>query len=219
MHLFPSPSAGLSNRSIQASRHFVVRHFSLLLVLLLAVAAVCVFVRRSGALSLVGPIPFAATDSPAEAGGKGNPAGTFGNHAVTLPAGATFEVNSTADTNNGSCSAAPNGCTLRDAINAANANPGADTITFSSTVFAAPGPYTISLSTALPDITTDMTIQGPGAKVLTVERNSTAAKFRIFTIASGTVAISGLTITKGLTADGAGGPNGGACCFGRRHLQ
>ena len=75
-------------------------------------------------------------------------------------------------------------------------------------MFAAPGPYTISLLTALPDITTDMTIQGPAANVLTVERNSGAAtRFRIFTITSGTVAISGMTITKGLTADGVNGPS------------
>ena len=87
------------------------------------------------------------------------------------------------------------------------AGSGADTITFDPTVFAAPGPHVISLLTALPDITTSMTIQGPAANVLTVE-NSGAARFRIFTITAGTVTISGMTITNGFTADGPGTGNG-----------
>jgi hypothetical protein len=52
------------------------------------------------------------------------------------------------------------------------------------------GPYTINLTAALPDITSDMTINGPGAKVLTVKRN--AGIFRIFFIHNGaTASISG----------------------------
>jgi len=144
-----------------------------------------------------------------DSAGNTNTIATFTDHQVTFNKDdfTSFEVNSTADTDDGPCApiGTGNGCTLREAINAANADAGAETITFNSTVFASPGPYTISLLSALPDITTDMTIQGPGAKVLTVERNSGAAtRFRIFTITSGTVAISGMTITKGFTADGVG---------------
>ena len=68
-------------------------------------------------------------------------------------------------------------------LNAANSSPGADTITFDATVFAAPGPHTIQLTGALPALSTDMTIQGPGANVLTVQRN-TGGNYRIFTINS-----------------------------------
>ena len=117
----------------------------------------------------------------------------------------TLEVNSVADTNDGVCApiGTGNGCTLREAIIAANADLGAETITFNSTVFALPGPHSIILLSALPDIAGDLTITGPGATVLSVERDvSATTRFRIFTITSGTVAISGLTVTKGFTDDG-----------------
>src|SRR5207244_4650692 len=112
----------------------------------------------------------------------------------------TFEVNTTADTDDGSCDPLGTGtgnqdCTLREAINAANADAGAETITFNSTVFASPGPYTINLTGTLPNITDGVTIQGPGAKVLTVQRNS-GGNYGIFTVnITGTATISGLTIT------------------------
>ncbi len=44
---------------------------------------------------------------------------------------ASFVVNSLADTNDGACTTAPGGCTLREAIIAANSNGVPDTITFS----------------------------------------------------------------------------------------
>jgi len=44
---------------------------------------------------------------------------------------ATFTVNSLADTNDGACTVTPGGCTLREAILAANSNGVPDTITFS----------------------------------------------------------------------------------------
>jgi len=44
---------------------------------------------------------------------------------------ASLSVNNLADTDDGTCDATH--CTLREAINAANTNPGADTITFSVT--------------------------------------------------------------------------------------
>lgn len=41
---------------------------------------------------------------------------------------ATYVVNSMADTNDGVCSSAPGGCSLREAVNAANAAPGDDVV-------------------------------------------------------------------------------------------
>lgn len=61
---------------------------------------------------------------------------------------ATFSVNSTADTDDGSCDAA--NCTLREAITAANANPGADVIDLSAIKGASP--VTINILSPLPRI-------------------------------------------------------------------
>src|SRR5437588_4063880 len=81
-----------------------------------------------------------------------------------------------------------------------------DTITFDRTQVVSP----IALTSGELTISKNLTIQGPGANVLTVKRN-VAGRFRIFTISSGvTVNISGLTITNGFTADGLGiGISGG----------
>jgi hypothetical protein len=88
---------------------------------------------------------------------------------------------------------------LRAAITAANASPGS-TITFQSGLTG-----TITLTSALPAITTAMTIDGPGATEITVDG---AQSYRVFTISatSQAVAISGLTIQDGSdAADGDGG--------------
>ena len=69
-----------------------------------------------------------------------------------------------------------------------------DTITFSVT-------GTINLASALPDLSTNIDIQGPGANLLTVRR-VTGGDYRIFTVAiSATVGISGLTVSNGVVAD------------------
>jgi CSLREA domain-containing protein len=116
----------------------------------------------------------------------------------------SFEVNTVADTTDGSCDPLGTGtgnqdCTLREAILRANADFGTETITFNSTVFAVPGPYTINLTGVLPVLSTDMTIAGPGAKVLTVRRN-TGGDYRVFEISGGgnpSVTIDGLRISNG----------------------
>jgi hypothetical protein len=103
---------------------------------------------------------------------------------------ATITVTSTADSGAGS---------LRQAIADANANPGFDTITFNVT-------GTILLASALPDLSDDVAISGPGANALTVKRDPAASSFGIFTVNSGkTVTISGLTITNGATNNKGGG--------------
>lgn len=76
---------------------------------------------------------------------------------------------------------------LRYCINKANTEPGRDVIDFKVT-------GTIILSDDLPALGSDIDVVGPGARLLTVRA---ANDFRIFTIASGTVLISGLTVSNG----------------------
>ncbi len=74
---------------------------------------------------------------------------------------ATFTVNTTNDVDDGACNAAH--CSLREAINAANAAAGSDTIAFS---IAGAGVKTISPTSALPALTGPVIIDGltqPGA--------------------------------------------------------
>ena len=74
--------------------------------------------------------------------------------AVPNALSAIYNVNRPDDIDHGVCEAVT-GCTLRDAINAANSTVGADNITFQ---IAIGGSYTISPSAALPQITDDVTI-------------------------------------------------------------
>jgi predicted outer membrane repeat protein len=83
---------------------------------------------------------------------------------------------------------------LRDAITQANASSGA------TIVFDVPGlGGTIVLQSALPTINQSTTIVGSGANLLTVSGNHL---YPIFSISSGTVAISGLAIANGFGANG-----------------
>src|SRR5262249_15231025 len=69
---------------------------------------------------------------------------------------------------------------------------------------------TITLESALPDLSRNITINGLGASTSTVERDPAASLFRIFTVDQGeTVVISGLTIAGGDFEDGEGGGDGG----------
>ena len=97
------------------------------------------------------------------------------------------------DHNDGVCNS---DCTLREAIIAATSQIGSKSISFASGLAG-----TIELAGALPDLSTDITITGPGANLLTVRRN-TGGNYRIFTISNGTttgprVTIGGLTIANG----------------------
>jgi CSLREA domain-containing protein len=122
-------------------------------------------------------------------------------HPHAYAAAVTLTVNSLADTDDGSCDHAPD-CTLREAIKAANSGPG-DTIDFTVT-------GAINLTGALPDITDDVTINGPGASLLTVRRD-TGGDYRIFNvIASGVVTFSGITISNGRLSVSSSGGGGGA---------
>ena len=117
----------------------------------------------------------------------------------------TFVVTNTNDPGEGNCTAPEigDGCTLREAINAANGAAGADTVD----AIGVSGK--IALTAALPDLSSDMTILGPGARLLEVSR-AASAPFRVFTILSGvTINISGVSITGGRTADGMDGTSFG----------
>jgi CSLREA domain-containing protein len=90
---------------------------------------------------------------------------------------ATFRVNGTADTDDGVCGPAAGECTLREAIAAAVAAAGRDTIRFDPTVFVADAePVRIALASELPIIAdpAGTVIDGTGASVRVVGDGSIA---------------------------------------------
>jgi len=115
----------------------------------------------------------------------------------------TFEVVNTQDSGSGS---------LRNAIKQANANEGTDTITFDESILEAPFPgftptASIDLTSGQLEITDDLTIEGLGADVLTIDAGGDS---RVFLVNNGSenlidVNLSGLTIANGKTnKNGAG---------------
>ncbi len=87
---------------------------------------------------------------------------------------------------------------LRYCINKVNTEPGPDVIDFTVT-------GTINLGSPLPDLASDVQIQGPGATALNVRR-STGADYRVLTVAAGvTVEVTGLTIANGQVKNDVGG--------------
>ena len=97
--------------------------------------------------------------------------------------------------------------TLRAAIEQANLDAGLDTITFAPSVTG-----TITLATALPDLSANVVIAGPGISDLSVARSGQPGTpaFRIFTVAAGVEAtVSRLTISGGLEDSGGGISNSG----------
>jgi uncharacterized delta-60 repeat protein/CSLREA domain-containing protein len=120
-------------------------------------------------------------------------------------AAATFTVNSTGDgadsnTADDLCNDGTGNCTLRAAIQQANATAGADTIAFSVA-------GTVNLTGALPAIASDITINGPGSSLLNVRRD-TGGDYRIFTVESGAnVNITALRVSNGRTPGGSVGPS------------
>jgi hypothetical protein len=128
-----------------------------------------------------------------------------------------FTVDTTSDASLSACTVAPADCSLRGAIDDANGNPGADSITFDPSVF----PGTITLGSALPALTAGSdTINGAGVGV-TVDGVSQA--FDCFTLSSDGNAIKGLQIrgcangvnvtntTSGNVIGGTTGTTPGAC--------
>jgi CSLREA domain-containing protein len=108
----------------------------------------------------------------------------------------TFAVTNVADSGEGS---------LRQAILNANADANNSTIVFSNQFGQINNPRTISLTSGVLQLRFNTSIVGPGARTLTVTRGGEAQSGRIFNVQGGSVSISGLTITGGLSQG-----NGGA---------
>jgi predicted outer membrane repeat protein len=119
---------------------------------------------------------------------------------------ASFVVTTVADIGAGS---------LRQAILDSNAvtGTGTDTITFSSLFDT---PRTISLASSLPQISSPLSVVGPGSSLLTVRLNALSTTIGgVFSSATTLLAMSGMTITganisgngAGLQSTGPGGPN------------
>ncbi len=108
----------------------------------------------------------------------------------------TFIVTNTADSGTGS---------LRAEIGLATSDTTNDTITFDSSVFGTT-PQTITLTSGQLNLTkpsgSSLTIQGPGANLLSVSGNNAS---RVFYLKGGSASLSGLTVTGGKTADGLNG--------------
>ena len=132
---------------------------------------------------------------------------------VTISAAAsTITVNSTADATNN----VDGLCTLREAITAANTNTASGAVVGECVGGTSDGSDTIdltglsgsiTLTTALPNISSDATLTGPGTSTLTIQRSTST--FSIFTVSSSaTVTISGFTI-KGDSPNGFGVINSG----------
>lgn len=123
--------------------------------------------------------------------------------------GTVYTVNSNIDTDDGACTAAGagNGCTLREALNAANNNAGKDTILFG----IGSGPQTITLASSLPNLSQpvflDATSQPGFAGQPIIEINGTSAAhcFYIPTTSSGST-VRGFVINRcgghGIQIDG-----------------
>jgi CSLREA domain-containing protein len=134
----------------------------------------------------------------------------------------TFVVNNNGDTNDADtsdnlCVDASGNCSLRAAIQQANASAGDDTITFAFAI-----PEIINLTIGELFINSNLTITGTGARNLTVQRSMATgtAKFRIFNISgvAGTVVtINAISIANGNVANGESGAfefvGGGVCIF------
>jgi CSLREA domain-containing protein len=167
-----------------------------------------VITDASGNAPLSVNIASASFDGPyltATATDPANNTSEFSNCVTAL--GFSYTVNSAADTDDGSCTFAAGGCTLREAINAANSNPEANGIKFD---IPGSGVRTISLLSALPIITTPVVIDGytqPGSSpntlaegdnaMLLIELNGAGAG-----LANGLNLQSGSSIVRGLVVNG-----------------
>jgi CSLREA domain-containing protein len=134
-------------------------------------------------------------------------AGRSAPEVIQAASAMTFIVNSTADTNDGQCTTAANGCTLREAINAANANAGVDNIKFSI-----PGspPFTINVTAppnsgaALPiindTVTVDATTQpGFNGSPIVEINGANGSNNPVFRLDAGSCTIRGFVVNRAAT--------------------
>jgi CSLREA domain-containing protein len=131
-------------------------------------------------------------------GGTGSISGGW---TLKLTVPRTFTVTKTADTNDGLCDA---DCSLREAVTLAQQV--GQLIVFSPLFNTT---QTIDLKTALPILSRSISIQGPGADLLTVRRDVNAAtNFRIFHVKGPAGVVNAFSIS-GLTISGGTGINKG----------
>jgi hypothetical protein len=127
---------------------------------------------------------------------------TLAASGVAHAAPTTFTVGTIADPGSAvsDCTSPSNvDCSLREAISQANANAGADTIVFRSGLTGA-----IDLAAGQLEITDALTIQGPGANLVTVDGGLNSRIIYANTTYGNPVSISGLTLAHG-SAEGGGG--------------
>ncbi len=130
----------------------------------------------------------------------------FASAAAPAPA-AIFDVDRTIDSLGGGCTAAPNDCSLREAISGANGSPG-------STVVIPSGTFTLTLGGAPDDLNLagdlDMsqstTITGAGAGATIIQASGRAD--RVFQVNIGNP--SAISSLSGVTITGGGGVSDGA---------
>ena len=123
--------------------------------------------------------------------------------AAGTASAATFTVTKAADTNDGACDA---DCSLREAIVAANASPGPDTIVLPA------GTYVLTIADTNEnasadgdlDITDDVTLSGAGAATTIIDGNNAFRVLHVLPSAS-SVALQNLTIRNGNAAGFGGG--------------
>ena len=126
--------------------------------------------------------------------------GFLGLQVVPVVQAATFTVTKTADTNDGVCDS---DCSLREAIRAANAAPGADTISLPSGTYllALPGTSEDAANTGDLDITGPLTLTGVNSSTTIINANNLD---RIFDVVGGPFTLSDVTLTNGTATDGGG---------------
>jgi CSLREA domain-containing protein len=118
---------------------------------------------------------------------------------------ATYTVTKTADTNDGVCDS---DCSLREAIAAANATEDDDIIVFDPAVFGTPQTIVLSGTEMVIANNGTLTINGPGAHLLTLDGNLTS---RIIALSpSSVVAIDGIRFTRGNGQGATNNNSGGA---------
>jgi len=117
-----------------------------------------------------------------------------GAFAAPVAQATTFTVSNLTDSAPGS---------LRDAVDDANANSGADDVVFQSGLSGQ-----ITLTTGEVTITEALAVHGPGASVLAVSGNGNDRVFKINPyVEEAPVSIAGLTVTDGYAATNGGGIN------------
>lgn len=118
---------------------------------------------------------------------------------------ASYVVNNAGDSDGSNPQACAQGnansCTLRDAVLQANMLGGAPVIQFDASVFNPAAPQTISLAHGQISLAKSMTIEGPGADVLTVSGNGASRVLQIEAAAQ-PVRLAGLRLAQGRSNGG-----------------